>query len=128
MAAHNGLVGGSIPVAPTTQSLKSLVLDLARKAPLRGAIPAQDVPRGGLRGARWAEIWAQSLAEKILVLAPRAESGRRDDRQGICQGENSNDADATNHTNSTRNRDTTATGWPIGGFATNMAIHTPRSQ
>ncbi len=44
-----------------------------RPIDLSGAISAQAVSNGGLRGTRLAEFRAQSLAEKILVLAPRAD-------------------------------------------------------
>ncbi len=57
------------------RSLASLWFSrLARKAPRSGAFSAQVVSCGGLRGTRLAEFCAQSLAEKILVLAPRVES------------------------------------------------------
>jgi hypothetical protein len=62
----------SMDPGPTTQPPKSLVFQTLReKAPRSGAISSQAVSCGGLPETRLAEFRTQSLAEIILVLAPR---------------------------------------------------------
>ncbi len=70
-AAHNGLVGGSSPPGPTTRSPKSLVLETWRGKPRSAARFLRRTVHAVVSGeTRLAEFRAQSLAEKILVLAP----------------------------------------------------------